>query len=122
MIVTDQVSFVLLGILGTTALAYLDFLRLSCRPFHPDLTGSSLLPSRTSPWKAVNLWDGSSCADLPHSPDIAAGYARRSFELCQLIISENLTTVKDGKHLPSVDCCKGENKRENCGKSEHGVS
>ncbi len=40
---------------GTVITTYFRLLHLRCRPFHPDLTGSSLLPSLTFRWEDVIL-------------------------------------------------------------------
>ena len=40
---------------GTVITTYFRLLHLRCRPFHPDLTGSSLLPSLTFRWEGVTL-------------------------------------------------------------------
>ena len=48
---------------GTINTTYFRLLHLRCRPFHPDLTGSSLLPSLTFRWEGVTL------QAVPCSPD-----------------------------------------------------
>ncbi len=51
------------GLPGTIIIPCFRLLHLRCRPFHPDLTGSSLLPSLTFRWKGVTL------QAVPCSPD-----------------------------------------------------